>query len=63
MLNKTTKSKALECGSKSLYFIQQLKSIIQEEEGFNQAQAAYGLMLIDAYLKGQFLTEVEEFKG
>jgi hypothetical protein len=25
-------------------------------------RAAYGLMLIDAYINGQFLTEVQEFK-
>lgn len=26
-------------------------------------RAAYGLMLIDAYINGQFLTEVQEFQS
>jgi hypothetical protein len=63
MLDKNTKYKAVGCANKSLHFIQQLKKHTQIGKGFTQERAAYGLMLIDAYLNGQFLTEVQEFKN
>jgi hypothetical protein len=43
--------------------LQQLKKHVQIGNGFTQERAAYGLMLIDAYINGQFLTEVQEFKA
>jgi len=61
MIDKKTKYKAVGCANKSLHFLQQLKKHTQIGEGFTQARAAYGLMLIEAYLNGQFLTEVQEF--
>ncbi len=63
MIDKATKYKAVGCANKSLHFLQQLKKHTQIGEGFTQARAAYGLMLIEAYLNGQFLTEVQEFYG
>jgi hypothetical protein len=63
MLDKATKYKAVGCANKSLHFLQQLKKHVQIGDGFTQARAAYGLMLIEAYLNGQFLTEVQEFTG
>jgi len=63
MLNKATKYKAVGSANKSLHFLQQLKKHVQIGEGFTQERAAYGLMLIEAYINGQFLTEVQEFKG
>lgn len=61
MLDKSTKYKAVGCANKSLHFLQQLKKHVQVGEGFTQARAAYGLLLIDTYINGQFLTEVQEF--
>lgn len=63
MLDKATKYKAVGCANKSLHFLQQLKKHVQIGEGFTQERAAYGLMLIEVYLNGQFLTEVQEFKS
>lgn len=63
MLDKKTKYKAVGCANKSLHFLQQLKKHVQIGNGFSQERAAYGLMLIEAYLNGQFLTEVQEFHG
>ncbi len=63
MLDKAKKYKAVGCANKALHFIQQLKKHTQIGEGFTQERAAYGLMLIEAYINGQFLTEVQEFKG
>ena len=63
MLDKSTKYKAVGCANKSLHFLQQLKKHVQIGNGFTQERAAYGLMLIEAYLNGQFLTEVQEFHG
>lgn len=63
MLDKSTKYKAVGCANKSLHFLQQLKKHVQIGEGFTQKRAAYGLMLIEAYINGQFLTEVQEFTG
>jgi hypothetical protein len=63
MLDKSQKYKAVGCANKSLHFLQQLKKHVQIGNGFTQARAAYGLMLIDAYINGQFLTEVQEFKA
>ncbi len=62
MLDKATKYKAVGCANKSLHFIQQLKKHAQIGNGMTQARAAYGLMLIEAYINGQFLTEVQEFQ-
>ena len=62
MLDKATKYKAVGCANKSLHFLKQLKKHVQVGEGFTQERAAYGLMLIEAYINGQFLTEVQEFK-
>lgn len=61
MLDKSTKYKAVGCANKSLHFLQQLKKHVQIGNGFTQERAAYGLMIIEAYLNGQFLTEVKEF--
>ncbi len=63
MIDKATKYKGVRCANKSLRFIEQLKKHAQIGEGFIQERAAYGLMLIEAYINGQFLTEVQEFKG
>ena len=63
MLNKATKYKAVGCANKSLHFLKQLKKHVQIGDGFTQKRAAYGLMLIEAYLNGQFLTELQEFHG
>lgn len=63
MLDKAQKYKAVGCANKSLHFLQQLKNHVQIGNGFTQERAAYGLMLIDAYINGQFLTEVQEFKA
>ncbi len=63
MLDKSTKYKAVGCANKSLHFLQQLKKHVQIGNGFTQERAAYGLMLIEAYLNGQFLTEVQEFQS
>jgi len=63
MLDKAQKYKAVGCANKSLHFLQQLKKHVQIGNGFTQERAAYGLMLIDAYINGQFLTEVQEFKS
>jgi hypothetical protein len=63
MLDKAQKYKAVGCANKSLHFLQQLKKHVQIGNGFTQERAAYGLMLIDAYINGQFLTEVQEFKA
>ena len=57
-----TKYKAVGCANKSLHFLQQLKKHVQIGNGFTQRRAAYGLMLIEAYLNGQFLTEIQEFR-
>ena len=62
MLDKATKYKAVKCATRSLKFIQQLKKHAQVGDGFTQERAAYGLMLIEAYINGQFLTEVQEFR-
>lgn len=61
MIDKKTKYKAVGCANKSLHFLQQLKKHVQIGNGFTQERAIYGLMLIEAYLNGQFLTEVQEF--
>lgn len=63
MLDKATKYKAVGSANKSLHFLQQLKKHVQVGNGFSQERAAYGLMLIEAYINGQFLTEVQEFKS
>ena len=63
MLDKAQKYKAVGCANKSLHFLQQLKKHVQIGNGFTQERAAYGLMLIDAYINGQFLTEIQEFKA
>jgi hypothetical protein len=63
MLDKSTKYKAVGCANKSLHFLQQLKKHVQSGNGFTQKRATYGLMLIDAYINGQFLKEIQEFKA
>lgn len=50
------------CG-KSMRFLQQLKRHAQVgETHFSRARAAYGLTLIDEYLNGQFLQQVQEYR-
>lgn len=63
MIDKSTKYKAVGCANKSLDFIKKLKKHVQIGQGFTQERAAYGLMLIEAYINGQFLTEIQEFKS
>jgi hypothetical protein len=62
MITRITKLESIKFGSRSIQFIQKLKKHVQiGNNEFTRARAAYGLKLIDEYLNGRFLEEIQEF--
>lgn len=57
------KIEAIRLCGKSIRFIQSLKKHCQVgDDAFTRARAIYGLKLIDEYLNGQFLREVQAYR-